>query len=67
MVPKFKGVSFRVIVWIAFTARTKCRLVFWEKRWGKITSASYIQHVVPILTEFVAYEEQVTAQPHQVV
>jgi hypothetical protein len=67
MVPKFKGVSFRVMVRIAFTARAICRPVFWEKRWGKITSASYTQHVVPILAEFVAYEEQVTAQPHQVV
>jgi hypothetical protein len=67
MVPKFKGVNFRLMVWIAFTARAKCRLVFWEKPWGKITSASYVQHVVPILAEFVAHEEQVTAQPHQVV
>jgi hypothetical protein len=54
MVPKFKGVSFRVMVRIAFTARAICRPVFWEKRWGKITSASYTQHVVPILAEFVA-------------
>ena len=28
MVPKFKGVNFRLMVWIAFTARAKCRLVF---------------------------------------
>src|SRR3954453_9548114 len=55
------------MIWIAFTARAKCRLVFWEKPWGKITSASYIQHVVPILAEFVAHEEQATAQSHQVV
>jgi hypothetical protein len=67
MVPKFKGVNFRLMVWIAFTARAKCRLVFWEKPWGKITSASYVQHVVPILAEFVAHEEQATAQPYQVV
>jgi hypothetical protein len=66
MIPKFKGVSFKAMVWITFTARAKCRLIFWEKRWGKITSASYIQHAVPIPAKLVAHEEQVTAQPHQV-
>ena len=67
MISKFKSVNFGVMVWIAFTARTKCRLIFWEKSWGKISSASFIQHVVPVLAEFAAQEEQITAQPHQVV
>jgi transposase len=67
MVPKFKAVNFSIMVWICFTARAKCQLVFWEDTWGKINSASYCEHVVPILVDFISREEEITAQPHHVV
>jgi hypothetical protein len=30
-VPKFKKLKVRVMYWIGFTARLKCRIIFWEK------------------------------------
>jgi hypothetical protein len=28
-------------------------MVFWEKEWGIINTQSYIQHIVPLITEYI--------------
>jgi hypothetical protein len=67
VVPSFKAVKYGVMVWLCFTARAKCRLVFWEKAWGKITQWSYMEHILPVLAEFLTQEEAITAQAHHIV
>jgi len=66
-VPKFKKSKVRVMYWIGFTARSKCRIIFWEKSWGTIRSVSYLEHIVPVLRDWLRQEELVTDQPHYIV
>jgi transposase len=28
-------------------------MVFWEKEWGTINAQSYIQYIVPLITEYI--------------
>jgi hypothetical protein len=53
--------------WIGFTARSKCRIIFWEKSWGTIRSISYLEHIVPVLRDWLESEELRTGQPHYIV
>jgi hypothetical protein len=53
--------------WIGFTARSKCKIIFWEKSWGTIRSVSYLEHIVPVLRDWLEHEELTTGQPHWIV
>jgi hypothetical protein len=35
--------------WASFHGNTKGPTVFWEKDWGTINSASYCEHIVPVI------------------
>jgi DDE superfamily endonuclease/Transposase len=39
--------------WGSFAGSKKGPAVFWEKEWGPITSASYREHVVPLIREWI--------------
>jgi hypothetical protein len=53
--------------WIGFTARSKCKIIFWEKAWGTIRSSSFCEHILPVLHDWLHEEEQATGQPHFIV
>ncbi|KAJ5634578.1 hypothetical protein N7528_002420 [Penicillium herquei] len=40
------------MVWACYAGRFKGPLVIWDPAWGTITSASYIEHIVPVIEEF---------------
>jgi hypothetical protein len=66
-VPSFKKSKISVMYWIGFTARSKCKIIFWEKSWGTIRSVSYLEHIVPVLRDWLEHEELTTGQPHWIV
>ncbi|KAJ5700997.1 hypothetical protein N7493_003005 [Penicillium malachiteum] len=41
-----------IMVWACFAGRFKGPLVIWDPAWGSITSASYIEHIIPVIEEF---------------
>jgi hypothetical protein len=65
--PKFKKTRVKVMYWIGFTARSKCKIVFWEKAWGTIRSSSFCEHILPVLRDWLHEEELATGQPHYIV
>lgn len=51
----------------AFCVGLSTRSIFWEKSWGTIRSVSYLEHIVPVLRDWLPNEELVTGQPHYIV
>jgi hypothetical protein len=46
----------RKIGWMfsgSFHGTIKGPIIFWEKEWGTINAQSYIQHIVPLITEYI--------------
>jgi transposase len=39
--------------WGCFNGITKGPCVFWEKNWGHITMKSYIEHIIPVLDDWL--------------
>ena len=39
--------------WGCFSGITKGPCVFWEKKWGHINQDSYIEHIVPVLDDWL--------------
>jgi hypothetical protein len=39
--------------WACFSGTTKGPCVFWEKNWGHINQASYIEHIIPVLDDWL--------------
>jgi hypothetical protein len=67
VVPRFKPRKL-ALYWIAFTARSNCPIIIWDrKNWGTMTSAAYLEHVVPVLRDWMRNEEIETGQPHYLV
>jgi hypothetical protein len=66
-VPKFKKSRVKVMYWIGFTARSKCRIIFWDPSWGTIRSTTFCEHILPVLRDWLHQEEMATGQPHYIV
>ncbi|KAF7502718.1 hypothetical protein GJ744_005226 [Endocarpon pusillum] len=53
--------------WIGFTARSNGPLIFWDRQaWGTINAASFIEHILPPLRDWLRQEEEITGIRHSV-
>jgi hypothetical protein len=50
-----------------FCVSLSTRIIFWEKSWGTIRSVIYLEHIVPVIRDWLQNEELVTGQPHYIV
>jgi hypothetical protein len=50
-----------------FRVSLSTRIISWGKNWGTIRSVSYLEHIVPVLRDWLQNEELVTGQPHYTV
>ena len=39
--------------WDCFNGTTKGPCIFWEKNWGHINMKSYIEHIIPVLDNWL--------------
>ena len=48
--------------WGCFSGMEKGPCVFWEKNWGKITSESYCEHVLPVVVNWIRAQHDLTGR-----
>lgn len=48
--------------WGCFSGMEKGPCVFWEKTWGKITSESYCEHVLPVVVNWIRAQHDLTGR-----
>jgi hypothetical protein len=45
--------------WACFNGTAKGPCVFWEKNWGRINQNTYIEHILPVLDEWLQQHPQI--------